>query len=87
MRYNKKKLILAVFFPMLLVATIILYCFPQKTASEHNTQQIMDKVSIRVPVLYVPDTTLVIDCGAIPGSQEGYYIEEEDITKDTNDMK
>lgn len=82
MRYNKKKLILAVFFPVVLVATIILYCFPQKTAGEYNTQQIMDKVSIRVG-----DTTMVIDCGPIPGSQEGYYIEEEDITKDTNDMK
>lgn len=82
MRYNKKKLILAVFFPMLLVAIIILHCFPQKTAVEHNTQQIIDKVSI--PVI---DTTLVIDCGAIPGSQEGFYIEEEEITKDTNDMK
>lgn len=95
MRYNKKKLILAMFFPMVLVVTIILYCFPQKTAVEHNTQRIIDKVSIPVidTTLVIDrepipgDTTLVIECGPIPGSQEGFYEEEEEITKDSNDVR
>ncbi len=82
MKLNHKKLAIALFFSLLLVVTLTLLWFRPKAAVERRVQPISDEV--RIPA---PDTTLVIDCGPIPGSQEGHYVEEEEITKDSHDVR